>query len=187
VRSTADRVRLDLRTAAQGEIYSWVGESRFRNRSLFSIVNDGSLSTGYFNGFLDLVFRSDHTNLFYSGEVSEGGRKLMEYRYRKPLEGSHYDFFTPRASGNGVAAPTGAGPLPSERQLSSAIRGLSVTGRAGEGTNNRSPSGELVRCERRNDKLNGNSDRNHHHRLLINMRNTEKRRERGAKIAVGHP
>ena len=50
------------------------------------------MSTGYFNGFLDLVFRSDNTNFSYSGEVSEGGRKLMEYSYRQPLEGSHYDF-----------------------------------------------------------------------------------------------
>ncbi len=92
VRTMADRVRLDVGMAARGEIYSWVGENRFRNRSLFSIVNDGSLSTGYFNGFLDLVFRSDNTSFSYSGEVSEGGRKLLEYSYRQPLEGSHYDF-----------------------------------------------------------------------------------------------
>jgi hypothetical protein len=92
VRTMADRVRLDVGMAARGEIYSWVGESRFRNRSLFSIVNEGSMSTGYFNGFLDLVFRSDNTNFSYSGEVSEGGRKLMEYSYRQALEGSHYDF-----------------------------------------------------------------------------------------------
>ena len=92
VRTMADRVRLDVGMAARGEVYSWVGESRFRNRSLFSIVNEGSLSTGYFNGFLDLVFRSDNTIFSYSGEVSEAGRKLMEYSYRQPLEGSHYDF-----------------------------------------------------------------------------------------------
>jgi len=91
-RTMADRVRLDVGIAARGEIYSWVGESRFRNRSLFSIVNEGSMSTGYFNGFLDLVFRSDNTIFSYSGEVSEGGRKLIEYSYRQPLEGSHYDF-----------------------------------------------------------------------------------------------
>jgi len=40
VRTMADRVRLDVGVAAQGEIYSWVGENRFRNRSL-SIVNEG--------------------------------------------------------------------------------------------------------------------------------------------------
>ncbi len=92
VRTMADRVRLDVGMAARGEIYSWVGENRFRNRSLFSIVSEGSLSTGYFNGFLDLVFRSDNASFSYSGEVSEEGRKLMEYSYRQPLEGSHYDF-----------------------------------------------------------------------------------------------
>jgi hypothetical protein len=92
VRAMADRVRLDVGTVAQGEIYSWVGENRFRNRSLFSIVDEGSLSTGYFNGFLELAFRSDNASFSYSGEVSEGNRKLAEYAYRQPLEGSHYSF-----------------------------------------------------------------------------------------------
>jgi hypothetical protein len=93
VRTMADRVRLDVGVAAQGEIYSWVGENRFRNRSLFSIVNEGSLSTGYFNGFLDLVFRSDNPRFSYFGEISEGNRKLAEYAYRQPVEGSHYNFW----------------------------------------------------------------------------------------------
>lgn len=92
LRTTADRVRLDVGIAAQGEIYSWVGENRFRNRSLFSIVNEGSLSTGYFNGFLDLVFRADNAKFSYSGEISKRGRNLMQYGYSVPPEASHYDF-----------------------------------------------------------------------------------------------
>jgi hypothetical protein len=92
LRTTADRLRLDVAVAAQREIYSWVGENQFGNRSLLEIVNEGSISTGYFLGFLDLVFRSDNADFSYAGEVSEGGRKLMEYRYRVPLETSHYVF-----------------------------------------------------------------------------------------------
>ena len=57
LRTTADRLRLDVAVAAQREIYSWVGENQFGNRSLLEIVNEGSISTGYFQGFLELVFR----------------------------------------------------------------------------------------------------------------------------------
>lgn len=92
LRTTADRLRLDVGVAAQREIYSWVGEHQFENQSLFGIVNLGSISTGYFQGFLELVFRSDNAFFSYAGEASEGDRKLMEYRYRVPLEASHYVF-----------------------------------------------------------------------------------------------
>jgi hypothetical protein len=95
VRTNADRVRLDVGIAERGEIYSWVGENRFRNRSLFEIVSEGSLSTGYFEGFLELVFRGDNASFSYSGEISENGRSLMEYSYRVPLEASHYVFRFP--------------------------------------------------------------------------------------------
>ena len=98
VRTNADRVRLDVGIAERGEIYSWVGENRFGNQSLFQIVNEGSVSTGYFEGFLELVFRGDNASFSYSGEISEGGRSLMEYGYRVPLEASHYVFRFPGQS-----------------------------------------------------------------------------------------
>jgi hypothetical protein len=92
LRTTSDRLRLDVSVAAQREIYSWVGENQFANRSLFEIVNEGSMSTGYFQGFLDLVFRSDNAVFSYAGETSEAGRELMQYRFRVSLEASHYSF-----------------------------------------------------------------------------------------------
>ena len=96
LRTTSDRLRLDVGVAARREIYSWVGENQFGDRSLFEIVNEGTLSTGSFQGFLELVFRSDNVGFSYAGENPEAGRSLMEYRYRVPLEASHYSF---RASG----------------------------------------------------------------------------------------
>jgi hypothetical protein len=99
LRTTTDRLRLDVGVAARREIYSWVGENQFGNRSLFEIVTEGSMSTGYFKGFLELVFRSDNADFSYAGETTEGGRKLMEYRYRVPLEASHYVF---RSDGRAV-------------------------------------------------------------------------------------
>jgi hypothetical protein len=92
LRTTSDRLRLDVGVVARREIYSWVGENQFGNRSLFEIVNEGSVSTGSFQGFLDLVFRSDNAGFSYVGEISETGRNLMEYSYRVPLETSHYFF-----------------------------------------------------------------------------------------------
>ena len=47
---------------------------------------------GSLKGFLELVFRSDNADFSYAGETTEGGRKLMEYHYRVPLEASHYVF-----------------------------------------------------------------------------------------------
>jgi hypothetical protein len=98
--TTSDRLRLDVGVAARREIYSWVGENQFGNRSLFEIVNEGSVSSGNFQGFLELVFRSDNADFSFAGEISDAGRKLMEYRYRVPLEASHYFF---RAAGRSIA------------------------------------------------------------------------------------
>jgi len=63
----------------------------FGIEAFFSIVNQGIASTGHFNGFLDLIFRSDRAGFSYSGQISDGGRNLVEYGYRVPLEASHYD------------------------------------------------------------------------------------------------
>jgi hypothetical protein len=90
--TTSDRLRLDVAVAAQREMYSWVGENQFRNQSLVDIVNEGSISDGSYHGILELVFRSDNADFSYSGVVSEGGRKLVEYHYHVPLETSHYTF-----------------------------------------------------------------------------------------------
>jgi len=111
VRTTSDRLRLDVGVAAQREIYSWVGENQFGNRSLFEIVNEGTRSTGYFQGFLELVFRSDNASFSFVTETSEADRKLMLYRYRVPLEASHYSFrsggkaFTTAYEGTVLADP----------------------------------------------------------------------------------
>ena len=99
LRTTSDRLRLDVGVAARREIYSWVGENQFGNRSLFEIVNEGSVSSGNFQGFLELVFRSDNADFSFAGETSDAGRKLMEYRYRVPLETSHYFF---RSAGRSI-------------------------------------------------------------------------------------
>ncbi len=92
VLTTADRLRLDVGVAQGQEAYSWVGENRFGDRTLFEIVKEGALSTGNFHGFLGLVFRVDNADFSFVGEKAEDGRKLMEYRFEVPLSQSHYEF-----------------------------------------------------------------------------------------------
>jgi hypothetical protein len=94
IKTTADRLRLDVGVARGSEAYSWVGENRFGDRSLFEIVQDGAVSTGYFHGFLALVFRSDHAEFSFVGEKTIDGRKRFEYGFEVPLEASHYVYRT---------------------------------------------------------------------------------------------
>jgi len=88
----SDRLRLDVAASSAGELYSWVGESRFHDRGLFDLVKQGSMSTGSFRGFLGAVFQNDLVTFTYRGETGEGGRLLASYEYHVPLEKSRYVF-----------------------------------------------------------------------------------------------
>ncbi|MGO9260030.1 MAG: hypothetical protein ACLQU1_27510 [Bryobacteraceae bacterium] len=88
--TTSDRLRLDVAVSAAHEMYSWVGESRFDDRSLFDLVQTGALSTGSFSSFLLVIFRIDNTAFAYKGPVTEAGRQLEEFEFQVPKEMSHY-------------------------------------------------------------------------------------------------
>jgi len=90
--ATSDRLRLDVAASGYHEIYSWVGESHFEDRSLFDLVGNGALSTGSFSSFLAVVFRIDNPGFSYKGPVTEDGRRLEEYEFRVPQPMSHYIF-----------------------------------------------------------------------------------------------
>jgi hypothetical protein len=88
----SDRLRLDVGIAANGEIYSWVGENRFDDRSLFDIVRQGAVQTGSYRSFLLSVFESEAASFSYNGDESVNGRTMVEFGYRVPLEKSTYVF-----------------------------------------------------------------------------------------------
>jgi len=50
--TASDRLQLDVAVSGDGEMYSWVGENRFEDRSLAGIVGGGVTSTGVFATFL---------------------------------------------------------------------------------------------------------------------------------------
>jgi hypothetical protein len=88
--TTSDRLRLDVAVSAGSEMYSWVGESRFEDRSLFQLVRNGALSTGSFASFLMVIFRDDEASFSYKGEITEAGRQLADFEFRVPVQSSHY-------------------------------------------------------------------------------------------------
>ncbi len=100
--TTSDRLRLDVAISASHEMYSWVGESHFEDRSLFDLVGSGALSTGSFSSFLLVVFRTDNTAFSYKGPLTEGGRTLEEFEYHVPKPMSHYFY-----KGEGTRVITG--------------------------------------------------------------------------------
>jgi hypothetical protein len=90
--TTSDRLRLDVAMAAAVEMYSWVGESRFNDRDLFDMVNEGAISSGSFAAFLTAIFRTEDANFTYNGDAVRDGRSLTEFGFRVPYEKSHYTF-----------------------------------------------------------------------------------------------
>jgi hypothetical protein len=89
---TSDRLRLDVGMTATHEIYSWVGENHFDERTLFDIVPSGAISSGSFAGFLASIFENDAAEFTWNGNTSENGNALMEFGYHIPRERSHYRF-----------------------------------------------------------------------------------------------
>ena len=87
---TSDRLRLDVGIASTVEMYSWVGESRFSNRDLFYLVEDGAISTGTYAAFLTAIFLGEDASFTYQGESKEKGRSIAEFGYSVPRERSHY-------------------------------------------------------------------------------------------------
>jgi hypothetical protein len=86
---TFDRLRLDVAMSERGEIYSWVGESRFSDADLVDIVREGAIATGSFANFLGAIFHDNNATFTYKGDY---GRTLVEFAYKVPQEksGFHY-------------------------------------------------------------------------------------------------
>jgi hypothetical protein len=88
--ATSDRLRLDVGMASSGELYAWVGESRFDDRDLLDMVHEGAISTGSFAAFLVSIFRTEDASFTYDGETTKDGRTVSEFGFSVPFEKSHY-------------------------------------------------------------------------------------------------
>ena len=94
--STSDRLRLDVAAGVNGEMYSWVGEKRFGDRGVDDFAAGGAFSTGTFSSLLKMIFTSEMADYSYDGEETGPGRTLTRFRFRVPLEKSHYYWAGPQ-------------------------------------------------------------------------------------------
>ena len=90
VPASSDRLRLDVAVSRQDEMYAWVGEDRFTDRSLADLVGSGATSTGEFVSFLGSIFGSNSASFTYNGDVHFNGRVLAEFAFEVPMDKSHF-------------------------------------------------------------------------------------------------
>jgi hypothetical protein len=90
--NATDRLRFDVAMVDRGEIFSWVGASRFEDseHGIARLVHTGPIGTGAFASFLTVVFDQDARHFEYRGPVTLEGRRLMEYAFAVSREESHY-------------------------------------------------------------------------------------------------
>jgi hypothetical protein len=87
--SMTDRLRLDVTMTGRGEIFSWIGASRFDDRSIFQMV-DGPMMTGAFGGFLAVIFKQDVHKFTFERSLQLESRRLLEYSFQVAPEDSSY-------------------------------------------------------------------------------------------------
>jgi hypothetical protein len=87
---STDRLRLDVAMAANVEMYSWVGESRFDDQDLLQMVREGAISSGSFTAYLTALFRTDAARFSYRGGLIRDGRSFSEFGFVVPREKSRY-------------------------------------------------------------------------------------------------
>jgi hypothetical protein len=92
-----DRLRLDVTMTGRGEIFSWVGASRFDDRSIFQMV-EGPMQTGAFGAFLSIVFKQDVRKFTFERSTEVEGGRLMEYSFQVAAENSSYKTEIPGSS-----------------------------------------------------------------------------------------
>jgi hypothetical protein len=92
-----DRLRLDVTMIERGEIFSWVGASRFDDRSIFQMVG-GPMVTGAFGGFLSVIFKQDVHRFTFERSTEVEGRRQMEYSFKVARENSSYKVAIPGSS-----------------------------------------------------------------------------------------
>jgi hypothetical protein len=85
----SDRLRLDVAVSRSGgEMYSWVGEDRFQNRSLADLAGSGATSTGAFGDLLRALFGTDAGSFTFDGEKNVDHRELIQFSFRVSLSKS---------------------------------------------------------------------------------------------------
>jgi hypothetical protein len=95
---SVDRIRLDVALGGgNAEMYSWAGDSQFSQRPLADLVASGTVESGMYYSFLQMIFQRDAAAISYRGKVQEKRRSLLEFAFQVPRETSHW-LYTYRAA-----------------------------------------------------------------------------------------
>ena len=87
-----DRLRLEIATVQAGDVFSWVGASRFDESDIKVFAGRGPLGSGDFGAFLDTAL--DRGIIRFKREELAEARRFLEYSYDIPLERSSYRYQT---------------------------------------------------------------------------------------------
>jgi hypothetical protein len=87
---STDRLRLDVAMVQRGEVFSWVGASKFDDSDLGRLVHSGPVGTGAFGAFLSVVFGQDQPSFEFAKNAEVDGRAVLEYSFSVRREDSHY-------------------------------------------------------------------------------------------------
>ena len=90
--ASSDKLRLDVAISSTVEMYSWVGESRFNDRDLRDMVQEGAISNGVFAAFLAAIFRNGDSRFTYGVEKTQDDGTFVEFAFRVPYEKSTYRY-----------------------------------------------------------------------------------------------
>jgi hypothetical protein len=88
--TVTDRLRLDVTITPRGEIYSWVGASRFEENGVDRVVRDGPFGSGSFGAPLAIIFHQDAKTFRFTRYLLDQNRDLMEYSFEVSQENSRY-------------------------------------------------------------------------------------------------
>ena len=86
----SDRLRLDVALVQRGEIYSWLGASRFDEGGIDRLVRRGPIATGGFGAMFNMVFRENAAGFHFERAIILDGRSLMQYSFDVKQPDSHY-------------------------------------------------------------------------------------------------
>lgn len=89
-----DRLRLDVAVGETGDLYSWVGASRFDSDEVGQLVAQGMSASGEFSGLLTGVFGGGAGDFRFLGDRDTPSGKFPSYSFVTPLARSHYSYGT---------------------------------------------------------------------------------------------
>jgi hypothetical protein len=94
-----DTLQLEVAHIGGRELFSWLGETTFKEDDPAKFIGSGMISTGVFVSFLRTLFVNDNGLFKYGGEVDFGGRRAVCYSFEVSPNLSGYTINLDGASG----------------------------------------------------------------------------------------